>query len=87
VLGFAVTFASLSIPYTNAVPKIFCWAKPVWIDFSSSNFLLQGNIVNTSTAAPLRSPNLISVYLKPILCPKCSVRAISALHVEMPLQC
>ncbi len=42
VLGFVVPFTSLSILCKNAGPKPLCWAKPACFDFSSSNFLLQG---------------------------------------------
>jgi hypothetical protein len=51
VLGFAVPFTSLSKLCKNAGPKPFCCAKPACFDFTSSNFNLQGHILNTSGVA------------------------------------
>ncbi len=48
VLGFDVSFTSLSIFSKNAGSKLFCWAKPACFDFSSCNFLLQCHILSTT---------------------------------------
>jgi hypothetical protein len=44
VLGFALSFTSVSKLCKNAGPKSFCWAKLA----CSSNFNLQGHILSTS---------------------------------------
>jgi hypothetical protein len=51
MLGFVVPFSSLSILCKNAEPRPFCWTNPWCLDFSASNFLLQGHILSTSGAA------------------------------------
>jgi hypothetical protein len=46
--GFAVPFTSLSKLYKSAGPKLLCWSKLAWFDFSSSNFNVQGHILSTA---------------------------------------
>jgi hypothetical protein len=51
VLGSARPFTSLRKQWKNAGSKLFCRAKPACLDFSSSNFNLQGHILSTSGVA------------------------------------
>ncbi len=70
MLGFAVPFTSLSKLCKNAGPKLFCWAKLACLDFSSSNFNLQGHIMNTSGVALSMS--------------KCSINGLTQLICRSP---
>ncbi len=50
-LGFVVPFTSFHKLYKNSWPKPFWWAKLSYIEFSSSNFNLQGSILSIGGVA------------------------------------